>query len=301
MSAPSPNDALARCHPTISFAFFVLVLGAAMLFVHPVLSPLTLAAAVGYSIVLNGERALRFLVIGMVPLLIAAALFNPLFSHAGVTTLFYLFDGNPVTLESILFGIGAAVMLVTVIVWFSCSNVVLTSDKIIYLFGRLIPALSLLFSMALRMVPRLKAQVRLIAAAQEGMGLGVRTGGPWHRLRAGLRIFSILITWALENSIEVADSMKARGFGLPGRTAFSLFRLDRRDRVLAAVLAVVAVVLALGFAARQTSMVFFPAIVVPRFGAGSVAVWVAYAALVCLPLVLNGIEEVRWRRIASRA
>ena len=79
------------------------------------------------------------------PLLLFSAVLNPLFNHEGATILTYLPDGNPLTLESMLYGVSAAAMMVTVILWFSCYNSVMTSDKFLYLFGRVIPALSLLF------------------------------------------------------------------------------------------------------------------------------------------------------------
>ena len=40
-----------------------------------------------------------------------------------------------------------------------------------------------------------------------------------------------MLTWSLENAIETADSMKSRGYGLPGRTAFSIYRFDDRDKM----------------------------------------------------------------------
>ena len=71
----------------------------------------------------------------MLPLLVITALINPAFSHQGVTILTYLPSGNPLTLESILYGIYAAFLLITVIAWFSCFNAVMTSDKFMYLSG----------------------------------------------------------------------------------------------------------------------------------------------------------------------
>ena len=68
--------------------------------------------------------------------------------------LFYLKDGNPVTLESILYGVGSGIMLACVVSWFSVFHAVMTSDKFMYLFGKVIPAFSLLLSMCLRFVPR---------------------------------------------------------------------------------------------------------------------------------------------------
>lgn len=61
-------------------------------------------------------------------------------------------------------------MMVTVITWFSCCNVVMTSDKFVYLFGKLIPALSLILSMTLRFVPRFTAQIKVVTQAQRCVG-----------------------------------------------------------------------------------------------------------------------------------
>ena len=75
----------------------------------------------------------------------------------------------------------------------------MTSDKFIYLFGRVIPGLSLVLSMALRQIPRFKAQARVVAAAQRGLGRDLSTGSLLQRARQGARIFSMVLTWALEN------------------------------------------------------------------------------------------------------
>ena len=49
-----------------------------------------------------------------------------------------------------------------------------------------------------------------------------------------MRALSVTVTWALENAVVTADSMKSRGYGLPGRTAFARQRFDGRDRRFAA-------------------------------------------------------------------
>lgn len=299
MSRRRNQDALSHCHPVVAFCFFTVAVGGAMLFQHPVLSGVSLVLALAYSVYLNGRRAVRFALIGMLPLFIAATVFNPLFSHAGVTILTYFPNGNPLTEESIVYGLFAAAMIVTVIVWFTCVNQVLTADKLHYLLGRLVPALALVFSMALRFVPRLKAQVRVIAYAQRGMGRSVTQGNVIRRARAGLAILSILVTWALENSIELADSMRSRGFGLRGRTSFHLFRMDRRDRIVLVVFGVAVVVIGAGAGCSLASMKFFPMLKYPPPGPLTIALWLAYTAVLATPLVLNTNEELMWRRTHS--
>lgn len=144
--------------------------------------------------------------------------------------LFYLKDGNPVTLESIVYGLASGLMLAGVISWFSVFHEVMTSDKFMYLFGKVIPAFSLLLSMTLRFVPRFTEQIRRVAEAQQCIGRNVNNGNVFQRAAHGLKILSITTTWALENSVETADSMKSRAYGLRGRTNFSIYRFDPEGR-----------------------------------------------------------------------
>ena len=99
-----------------------------------------------YYIYLKGKKAFKTALWLMIPVFLISALVNPLFNHEGVTLLFYFRTGNPLTLESIVYGLASGVMLVSVLNWFSCYQVIMTSDKFIYLFGKLIPAMSLILS-----------------------------------------------------------------------------------------------------------------------------------------------------------
>ena len=141
------------CHPIVNFLYFFLVIGFTMFLMHPVSLGITLFCAVLYTFVLKGKRkALKSMGLASFGIFITAIL-NPLFSHYGMTVIAYLPTGNPLTAESICYGIAAGVMLSSVLLYFSCSNMVLTSDKFTYLFGRVIPKLSMVFSMVLRFVP----------------------------------------------------------------------------------------------------------------------------------------------------
>lgn len=73
------------------------------------------------------------------PFLVLMAALNALFNHAGVTMLFYLPNGNPVTREALCYGAAAAAMFAAVILWFQCCNVVMTAEKYLYVFGSALP------------------------------------------------------------------------------------------------------------------------------------------------------------------
>ena len=293
------QDTFAGFHPSINLLYFVAVIGFAMFFTHPVCLAISLLCAFSYSIYINGRRVIRFTLIYMLPILILTALLNPAFSHQGGTILTYLPNGNPLTLESILFGFSAAIMLITVIMWFTCFNEVMTSDKFTYLFGRVIPALSLILAMALRFVPRFRAQIKVISNAQKCIGRDVSNGNIFRKMKHGIKILSILVTWALENAIESADSMKGRGYGLPGRTAFSIFRFDRRDaNALIYILTCSAVVIA-GAALGAYHFRYYPTVQGQWTGFWTIVVFAAYFALGAFPILMNIKEDIKWKQIKA--
>ena len=294
------KDAFSDFHPIVNFIYFGFVLAFAMICMHPICLAISFLCASLYSVYLNGKKAARFTLAYMLPMLVLAASLNPAFNHQGGTILAYLPSGNPLTLESIMYGIAAAAMLVTALTWFSCFNEVFTSDKFVYRFGRIIPALSLILSMSLRFVPRFKAQIKAISNAQKCVGRDVSSGNIFQKAKHGIRILSIMVTWALENAIESADSMKSRGYGLPGRTAFSIYRFGKRDgRAIVFILACAAYVI-IGTVTDGLYFRYFPTIKGTWDKPYAISIFVVYFALGAMPIIVNIKEDLTWKSIASR-
>jgi len=282
-------------HPLVNFLYFALVLAFSMVFMHPLCLAVSLLCAIAYSVYLNRRKAVRFNLMYMLPVLILTAVINPLFNHAGATILGYFRNGNPLTLESILYGVAAAVMLVTVISWFSCFNTIITSDKFVYLFGRIIPAMSLILAMSLRLVPRFKAQAKVISNAQRCIGRDISAGNIIKRARNGIKILSILVTWALENAIDTADSMKSRGYGIKGRTAFSIYHFDARDAAMTVFLLLCGGFIITGAALGGLTYRYFPQALEVSPGGLAAALLAAYFALCVSPLVICVREDIKWK------
>lgn len=274
-------------HPAVTFVYFCAVLIFSMIQMHPVLLGISFAGAAAYAAALNPRGAGKFFLRFLLPLMLVMTAANPLLNHAGATILLYVND-NPLTLESLLYGAAAAILFAGVLCWFSCLNAVLTADKLIFLFSRSAPALSLMFTMTLRFVPRFRAQVAVIEEAQEGVGRGVKAGNFFARFRNGVRVLSILTTWALENGIVTADSMRARGYGLPGRTSFGIYRFDKRDKVVLFILIGLILAVSVGLFAGEAHVRFFPAFSVRT---ADPALCAAYALLCAFPLLFQAAAE----------
>ena len=288
------KSAFAGYHPAVNFVYFVLILVVTMLFFHPLFLALSLLGSFLWLRGLKGGGGMGKSLLFALPMAVMAALLNPLFNHEGETVLTHLPGGAPLTLESVLYGLAAAVMLLAVLNWFGCYHIVMTSDKFLCLFGRAAPALSLVLSMVLRFVPRLKERFRVVSNAQKCVGRDVSDGSLTDKVRHGVRILSILLTWSLESAVDTADSMRSRGYGLPGRSSYSVYRMEKRDKDALAWMIGLGCCIAAAGLAGGTDFRYFPHLEWTQINGWGVAALLAWAGLCFAPAGIDAAERRRW-------
>jgi len=286
-------------HPAINLIYFAVAIGCTVWFHHPVFLAISYVCAFVYAVYLSGKRALLLNLVLAVLIVIYTGWYA-YYHHFGVTPLRRNIIGNQITLEALAAGLAIAVSAASVLMWLSCLHVICTSDKVVYLFGRISPTLSLFLAIALRMVPRIGERARRIHTAQRGIGRGTGDGNLLRRLVNGIRIFSILVTWLLESLVESAASMKCRGYGLRGRSAYAIYRFDNRDRGLVLIFTVCISVLCGAVLLDQTQIHYNPQILMNRITPLSGIFYAAYAVFLLLPMAMQIIGEARFDRLAAQ-
>lgn len=285
--------ALASYHPIVSFSYFVVVIGASMLYMHPIFVIISLINALIYAIILDKEKTFKLIKFASA-MLILVALANVIFVNRGVTVLFYL-RSNPVTLESLCYGIVSGTMMASIIIWFSCYNEIITSDKFLYIFGKTLPSIALIVSMTLRLIPKLIEQTKIIAKTQKTIGLDYSQGKMIIKIKSSMRILSILVTWALEDAVQTADSMKARGYGIKGRSNFSIFKFIKRDMIMIMLIGIVGMFLLSGYLNGYGQLLFYPTIQPIKIDLLSMLLYISFFIIGILPSVLELREGYNWR------
>ena len=286
------QDAFSKFHPLTNFIFFLGAIGFSVVIQHPLYLAASCIGAASYYLLLNGKKSWK-LMIGMLPLFILVAGTNPLFNTHGETLLFTVF-GRPYTLEALLYGMALGGMLIVMILWFGCYSAVLTSDKFVCLFGSLIPSLSMLLVMVLRMIPNLMRKTKLLSGARKSIGKGVsKQSTNREKLHDGMNILSALTDWALEGSIVTADSMRARGYGTARRTSFQLYRLTLRDGIMIVLMVLLAVLTLLP---GGTTAAFTPELCIARPTWGLAA----YFFYLILPCAVHLKEAIQWHSSISK-
>lgn len=269
--------ALERMHPVPCFLFFLTMIGITVFSRDPVILAESLVGAVTAAVLSEKSGILPFLIVT-----VAAVTFtNPLFSHNGVTVLFFVGD-LAVTLEALIYGLAFAVMLCTSVLWGAVSVRFLTSDKYIWLFGRLLPSAGLVLSCAIRFIPL------FIGRTQDFMGSrNAKT------LKETVAAFSASLGYSAEAAMITADSMKSRGYGSAKRTFYSRYRMTAADiRALVIVLLCGAACLAL-IISGAGRFYYYPAISVLRFGIGEIALYICFGVLCAFPAAMIVQERLK--------
>lgn len=285
-------------HPIVNFSYYLVVIIFSMFSMHPIFLAISLMASFSYIIVLEGKSAFKSNFRLLLIIILLSATVNGLFVHKGVTVLFYLND-NAITLESIIYGMAAGTMMGSVIIWFRTLNHIMTSDKIVYLFGKVSPSISLVLSMSFRFVPLFKEQFREISEGQRCIGRDASKGGIFKRAKQYMRELSILITWSLENSIELSDSMRARGYGLPNRSSFSIFRFDKRDGIVLGIIISLSIIVAVGCYFDKNNIIYYPEIIMGDITILAIIVYLSYFVLLLIPIIIDLVEEYKWKSLIS--
>lgn len=275
-----------RLHPGIALVIFASVLAGSAFLNHPMFLALSYMGAFAYSVKRNGIRALVFNA-ALVPIAVAFGFYYASYTHFGVTVLDHNLIGNNLTLESLLKGFSLGFTGAAIVMWLSCVLSVFTADKVVYLLGVLSPRLSLFASIVLRMAPRLKKQAATIGVARLGVGRGASQGNLFQRCLNAMKIASMLVTWLLESLSSIAASMNSRGCSLRGRTAFSLYRFDARDRCLTVAVFACLTAAAMAFVMGQATMSFSPVVALPSLHVIAPLLCLGYGALCFAPLALD--------------
>lgn len=274
-------NAFERFHPGVILLYFALVLGIHIGMFEPVLLGLSFLSLSTLNLYLKGLRAGGIFIGKCMLLFVVCTCMNALLNHRGMSVLFFM-GGLPVTVESAFYGAMTGLLLVDSILLFRCFHHMMTSEKLMCLFGSRFPSFSLIFSMVLGLVPKIRRDYEKIRE-NHGMCRGV---------------VSALIGLSLEDSLEMGISMRYRGYGKGKRTSIYQKRFTRSDGFLLAAAVFLATVCAGCYFLTNAQTEYYPVIEF-SCSAGGMAAYISAFFLLNLPMLWNVKEEIRWKHIVS--
>lgn len=182
-------------HPLALLVFFISVLFPVMFYMNLNCSVAVLIIGIIYRWVLIKKVDIKNILVSII-CIVVVTLANMLISHSGERIILFIND-RAITIEAMMYGLTTGTMIAGTLTWFMCLERVLGGEKIQSLFKHM-PKFGLLISMILRLVPRYVDKYKRVMA--------------YNPSADGVKVSSGVFTYALENSMQTAESMENRGF-----------------------------------------------------------------------------------------
>ncbi len=286
-----------RLHPITIFSYFMIIICVTAFMAHPVVLCISFLGVLLLMLVegcmVQGKNIAIFTL-----LFVILSLINPIFYHNGRTVLFVA-NGNPITIEAIQYGMVIAGVILTVILWCRKLTEYMTTDKTLYLVGRVSKKGALLVAMVFRLIPQYKRQAAEIRHTQRCLGLFDQES-LWGKLIAHLHVFSAMVTWAFEHSVDTADSMAARGYGTVRRSQYVNYRLSAEDYTLLATMAACLTATLVGIFTNRIDVAYYPSFHLNETNGAAVITYLSYGILVLLLPLYECKEKVKWNYLNSK-
>jgi energy-coupling factor transport system permease protein len=200
---------------------------------NPVYKVIVLAAAFSVLVARAGLGRIKRLLAGVAFIASFDALLNFVSAHLGGTVLFRLPDsvpalGGPYTLEALVFGISGGVTIAAAILAAAPFSVLLATDEVVDALPRALSRTGTAIAASLNLVPSIATSFTQVSEAQRFRGWKPRGPRSWAEV-----VVPVVLT-SVEGSIQLAESMEARGYGSGPRTPFHPTGLQTRDWTLVA-------------------------------------------------------------------
>ena len=151
--------------------------------------------------------------------------------------------------------------------------------------------------MTFRFVPKFKEQVQEVSNAQKSMGRDSSEGSVFARVKNSIRILSAVITWSLENAIDTSDSMKSRGYGLTGRTAYSNYVFDKKRCNCFNLFGGYDYIFLIGALLGKINYRYFPSMRGTDMSFYSTSIFISYIMICIMPIIIEIWEELKVEKI----
>lgn len=283
-------------HPYVIFFYYLCTGFLIMYFKHPLFLIIALAILIFVNISHDRGVALRKWTLPLVLMSVFFIVLNPFLVSRGTNVLFY-FRGKQVTLEATVYGIVMSLALVSILVMFVSFNLILNGNKFLYIFSKILPRTAFLMMLSIRFVPLLKRRYDEISTVQHVRGMTMSVGSIRERAKNGMNMIQILLTWSLEEAVQTADSMKARGYGIGEKSSYIPYRMEKRDWIWLTTLLLLFIVCILGGLLGYGKIVIYPELGTLHLYPLDWLLLICMVVLFSFPLLVEGREHLRWKSL----
>jgi energy-coupling factor transport system permease protein len=281
-------------HPFVLFAYYTGALALMFIMQHPVFLVLALIIIFAINFCEDRMKGLSRWLVMIVTTGILIVVLNPIFNERGSHLLFAVFN-HRITLEAVVYGIINSLLIIGVMALFVSYNEVMTPNKLMYLFSKFLPQFAVLLMLTLRFIPLMKRRLAEISAVQSSRGISVAQGSWVDKAKTGILYVQVLLVYSLEEAIQTADSMKARGYGQGKRSTYEYFTFKRSDLYAILYLLISFFLVLFGRYKGYGYFAIYPVMEPVSLSSEEAIILVIYILFLGFPLLVEMGGYIRWR------
>lgn len=267
-----------------------------MMFKNPIYLVSIVAVSIMMNILLDEGKQLKgrykpFLVMALI-----ITIMNPVFSSRGETILIYIFN-RVITLESIIYGVLFALSLLSILIYFLAYNEVITPTKFLFLFSKISPKVAFIVTVTMRFIPLFTRRLKEIAGVQKTLGYFDKSLSKKERMKESMETLNTLVSWTLEESLEGAASMRARGYGAFKRSSAVRYTFEKRDFVVMGIMAITLLISVGGYLIGYGKFEVYPTFSKITFTLYDIVHYLGVIGFLSIPIAIEIRELLRWQTI----
>lgn len=280
-------------HPFVLLLYYIAVIAGLMINQHPFFLLAAFTTIIIVNLILDKGAELNKWKYMILFLSLFVFIFTPIFNQQGTIVLFEIFSRN-IYLEAIIQGVMIALTLSSILALFTTFNIVITSNKFLYMFSKLFPKWALILMLALRFMPLFRKRLSDIQDTQEMKGVSMKDGKLREKAQNGMLFIQILLTYSLEEAIQTADSMSARGYGLQKRSKYETYHWKLRDSLILLYIFTLSLLMIIGYLLNESVLILTPALEPLLLQGHSWFYFIGWILLISLPIWTEGKEVIKW-------
>jgi energy-coupling factor transport system permease protein len=283
-----------RLNPAIIFLYFITLITITMVFNSPIILLLEFLIVLGLSGMTAGIDATLKTLRGTLLMMLFIIIVNPITNHNGDSILFSA-NGLIITKEATIYGILMAFSLANVILIFVSYNKVMSNNKFMFLFGKILPQLTLLTMIVMRFVPLFLERFKSISQIQKTRGIQVNSKNIKEKSINTMRLVEVLLINSCYEAFQTADSMTARGFGSTQRSNYRRYKFNGRDLLIGSILMIGILYLIFAIFNKIGIISIYPDLIIPSMTSNIEILTMIIVGGICgLPILMEVREALWW-------
>ncbi len=252
-----------KIHPLTAIVFTILLFFITLYFDHPLYILSIFIFLMIYLLILDKKTLWKKIIKYSLYNALFIILINPLVSKSGRTVLYKsphipMFGKIKITIESLAFGTNMGLKLICIIFIFSLYGLLTDRDDTFVFFSKYAHKLTLMLSMTNNIIHRLILDIKRVREVMILRGVCFNEKNLFKRIHAYYPLLKVVLISALEGSIDRAEALYSKQYGMQKRTSYISLQMKKVDHFLNISHLILFIVFILGILKGYGNYNFYP-------------------------------------------